>query len=131
MSRKCVCLSLVLLVCLSLTQIGEAADTQDQIRAKIVERGTGEKAKVKVTMQDDSQATGYIKESGEQNFVLFDTKTKTDRTIEYANVKKVQKPGLSKGAKIAIFAAVGIVIIAVVIAHEVGSGFNIDPTSGL
>jgi len=78
----------------------------DQMRAKVLKRGTGEKAKVKVKLRDGSEVRGYVSKTDQDTFEVRD-KTGKSVSIAYADVVSVRKPGLSKGAKIGIGVGVG------------------------
>jgi len=85
----------------------------EQVRAEVVKRGTGEKAKVKVKLRQGSEVRGYVTKSDADTFDVRD-KTGKSITIAYADVVSVKKPGLSRGAKIGIAtgAVAGFVFLA-------------------
>ena len=101
-----------------------AAQNSEDIRAQIQKRGIGEKAKVKITLKNNSQVVGYIKEATDETFTLVDFKTKAEQVISYGDVAKVQKTGLSKGAKIAVFVSVGVAAFILVAAAVISHGWN-------
>jgi len=88
------------------------------IKAEIARRGTGEKARVRITTSDNRRLSGYIKEAGDSSFVLARKRFAETTTLAYSDVSKVRGPGLSTGAKVGIgvgtFAA-GVGIAAAVI----------------
>jgi hypothetical protein len=51
---------------------------------------------------------GYISQIGAESFQVTDNKSGRTTTIAYQEVRKLRKPGLSTGAKIAIAAGVGV-----------------------
>lgn len=91
-----------------------------KVKAEINKRGVGEKAKVKIKLQDKSEITGYVFETGDSNFVVVDTKTNAKTTVAYTDVKQVKSKGLSLAAKIGIGVAIaaGIVLTVVVLADK-------------
>ena len=95
-----------------------------KIKSEIAKRGTGEKARVKITTRDNKNVTGYVREIGDTSFVLV-TKDSTDpRTLAYSEVAKVRGPGLSTRTKVGIgvgaFAA-GVGITAAVVLAKCGN----------
>jgi hypothetical protein len=83
-----------------------------KIRTQVQERGTGENAKVKVTLQDKSIVKGYISQVDAESFRVTDKKSGQVTTIAYKNVAKVKKSGMSTGAKVGI--GVGVAAAALV-----------------
>jgi hypothetical protein len=73
-----------------------------KIRTQVQERGTGEKAKVKMALQDKSIVKGYISQVDAQSFRVTDKKSGQVTTIAYKDVAKVKKSGMSTGAKVGI-----------------------------
>ena len=78
---------------------GAAAQTKkdlqssEKARAAVLQMGTGETARVEVTLRDQSKVSGYISESGQDSFKVTDPKTNSSETLRYADVAKVKKPG--------------------------------------
>ncbi|CAN5334242.1 hypothetical protein BH10ACI3_BH10ACI3_05840 [soil metagenome] len=90
---------------------GQTAQTDQQIKTakiktKVQQAGTGEKAKLKVKLNNDASYQGYVKQANDEDFVIVD-KTVTPTTIKYADVNSVGGKGLSTGAKIGIGIAIG------------------------
>ncbi len=114
--------SLLLCVAVSITVFASETTTVQpdpaNIKADIAKRGTGEKARVRITTRDNKQISGYIKEAGDSSFVLGTKRSAETTTLAYSDVSKVRGPGLSTGAKVGIglgaFAA-GVGIMAGVI----------------
>jgi hypothetical protein len=76
-----------------------------------------------VRLRDKSEARGYISQIDSDSFQVTDPKNGRARTIEYQEVDKLRKPGLSTGAKIAIAAGVAAgVVVAVVLGSLAASG---------
>ena len=97
------------------------------MKVQLQNRGTGEKARVRVTLSSGIQVRGYISKIDEVSFELTDNKKGQTTTISYADVQKLQGPGLSKHAKIGIGVGVGVavvVVIAAVIAVQAAAKLN-------
>ena len=77
-----------------------------KIKDGITERGTGEKKRVNVKLRNGDKLKGYISQSGEDSFMLTDSKTGQATSIAYRDVAKVNSR-LSKGEKIAVGIALG------------------------
>jgi len=113
---------LALAVSLAISITAFPADTANapdaHIKAEIAKRGTGEKARVRITTRDNRQMSGYIKEAGDSSFVLATKHSAETTRLAYSDVSRVRGPGLSTGAKVGIgvgaFAA-GVGIMAAVI----------------
>jgi predicted extracellular nuclease len=102
------------------------AQTQETLqatkaKAEVAKRGTGEKSRVRVELLNGTEAKGYINKVEDTSFEVTDTKTRQTTTIPYAEVKKIQGFGLSKGAKIGIVVAVVAVVVAAVVAIKVST----------
>jgi hypothetical protein len=95
---------------------GNNAATADKIKANVTRRGTGEKARVKVKMLNETKMKGYISQVGEDSFTLTDSKTKQTSTLAYSEVAQVKGTGLSTTSKILIGVGVGVAVSVVVIA---------------
>jgi len=89
-----------------------------KVKTEVQRRGTGPKSRVKVTLRNNTEVRGYINRISDSSFELTDRNTGQTTTIAYADTSRVQGNGLSKGAKIAIIAGVGVAILVVVIAAE-------------
>lgn len=79
------------------------------IKAKVQARGVGQG--VRVTLADNTEATGLIVSIGEQSFALKAKKAAQPREIQYAQVTSVQRDKLTTGQKV----IVGVVIFGVVV----------------
>lgn len=95
--------------------LGQTTQTDQQkkiekIRTQVKKLGTGEKAKIKVNLNDATTYQGYVKESSQDDFIIVD-KAGSSATVKYSDVKSIGGKNLSTGAKIAIAAsAIGAVI---------------------
>lgn len=85
-----------------------------KIKTDLGKRGIGKKAKVKIELNDGREVKGYIAEMNADDFVIADSKSSGRTTINYNDVKKVKKQGLSTLAILGFAAAIGtgLVIIA-------------------
>jgi len=109
-----------LIVCVPLaawpqSQAVQPSDAQSaKVKNEVRKLGSGERARVKVTLRDKTEVKGYISQIGTDSFQVTDKKSGRSTPIAYQEVDKVRKRGLSTGAKIAILAGtgVGIVVIA-------------------
>lgn len=125
-------LSLFLVALLVFSSAGYAAQTAEatqaaKIKAQVEKRGAGEKSRVRVTLGNGTTIRGYISKIDETSFVVNAGKTGQATSVSYADVQKVQGPGLSTGAKVGIGVAVGVAIAAVVVAiiyHEAVNGLK-------
>jgi hypothetical protein len=102
------------------TPTQEQTDRTAKIKLDVQKRGTGERARVKVTLRDKAEVKGYISQIGPDSFQVSDKKTGSVMTLAYQEVDQVQKLGLSTGAKAGIGAAVvaGVMIGAGLIAYK-------------
>ena len=89
----------------------------EKIKAKVAKLGTGEKAKAEVKLKTGEKIQGYVRASSDSDFTLTNKKTGQTRTIAYAEVAEVKKPGLSTGVKLAIGVGIAAAVLAVVVIH--------------
>jgi hypothetical protein len=90
-----------------------------KIKRQVQKRGAGEKSRVKITLTNASEIKGYISKIDVDSFAVTDQKGQVT-TVSYSEVQQVQGPGLIRGAKIGITAAVIVgVLVVVVIAVKV------------
>jgi hypothetical protein len=61
-----------------------------KIKAQIQKRGTGEKARVKLTLYDKTKLQGYITKIGPDSFAFAVRKSRQVRIISYSEVKRVR-----------------------------------------
>lgn len=115
MFKKCLVLLLMTLmfnltnatVVLAQAQMDKNTQLSNEIKAKIAKFGTGEKAKVKIEMKDKTIIKGFVSTIENDSFTLTD-KNGAATKIDYSQVKKADRDGLSKGVKIGIWAGVGV-----------------------
>ena len=80
----------------------------EQVRAKIGRLGTGESARVRVTLRDRKKVSGYVREAGTEDFVVVQPKTGVVTTIPYSQVKQVNPRQLPRAARVALGVGIGI-----------------------
>jgi small nuclear ribonucleoprotein (snRNP)-like protein len=71
------------------------SDTQaaKKMRSRVEKIGVGPRARVEVTLRDNSQLKGYISAADQDSFTVLDNNTGTTRTVSYADVSGVKKLG--------------------------------------
>jgi hypothetical protein len=94
----------------------------EMIKANLLKLGTGESARVKVKLRDQTKLEGYISEAGEWSFTVTNRKTGIATTVAYPQVKSVQGNNLSTGAKIGIGAGVAPAVIFIILWFTTGPG---------
>jgi hypothetical protein len=119
-------LSLLLVALLVFSSAGYAAQTAEtpqvaKIKAQVQKRGAGEKSRVRVTLGNGTMMRGYISKIDETSFVVNASKTGQTTSVSYTDVQKVQGPGLSTGAKVAIVVVVGVAVAATIIGIKVAT----------
>ena len=87
----------------------------EKVRAAILSLGVGPAARIKVKLKDKTKLEGYIKEAGDDHFVIADARTGSDTVVAYPQVKTAQGQNLSKGAKIAIGVGIAAAIVIVIL----------------
>jgi hypothetical protein len=109
------------------TRQGQAQETPQvaKIKAEVQKHGTGKDSRVRVTLGNGTMVKGYISKIEESSFDLNGDKAGQATSISYADVTKIQGPGLSTGAKIGIGVAIAVVAVAVLI-WAVGSRAKIS-----
>ncbi|MBC8030167.1 MAG: hypothetical protein H7Z16_08645 [Pyrinomonadaceae bacterium] len=84
----------------------------EKVKEGVRRLGTGEATRVEVRLRDKTKLQGYIREAGENNFVVVDA-SGARHTIPYPQVKKVKGNNLSTGARIAIGVAIVVAILTI------------------
>jgi hypothetical protein len=103
-------------------RIPQAQETKQaaKFREEIRKHNAGESSRVKVKLTNGTEVKGYISKIDESSFAVTNKKTAQATTISYSEVQKIQGPGLSKGAKIAIGIGVPVVAAVIVVAIALG-----------
>jgi hypothetical protein len=78
------------------------ANQAQKVRQSVKRIGTGEAAHLEVRLKDKTILRGYVREAGEDSFVVVDSKTGIGSTVQYQEVKQIKGKGLSSGAKVAL-----------------------------
>ena len=88
-------------------------DHSEKIKNEVQRILSGKRSKVVVKMKDGNNKKGYIARAEVDSFELSDLASGKRISIDYLDVEKVKKTGMSKGAKTAMW--VGIAAGAVVL----------------
>jgi hypothetical protein len=93
---------------------GQGSDARqiEKVKENIHRLGTGPAARLDVKLQDNRKLKGYIKEAGEDNFVVVDEKTGSTSTVDYSQVKQIKGRNHLTATKIGINIAKGVLIVA-------------------
>ncbi|HWS86860.1 MAG TPA: hypothetical protein VN282_07840 [Pyrinomonadaceae bacterium] len=85
----------------------------EKARAEVQKLGVNPQRRVEVKLQDGTKYKGSISAAGQDNFTITDAKTGAPRTVAYADVEQVKKPGggLSARSWIIIGAAAAAAVI--------------------
>lgn len=94
----------------------------EKVKASVLKFGTGEAARVKIKLRDETKLAGYISAADGEGFTVIDSKTRIATTIAYPQVKSVQGNNLSTGAKIAIGVGIAAAIIFIILWYTTGPG---------
>lgn len=102
----------------SRAQAQGAGASTGKARAAVQKIGVGPKSRVEVKLVDGTKLKGSVSAAAEDSFTVTDAKTGEARTVAYADVAQVKKPGggLSTRTWIIIGAAA---VAAVIVGHEV------------
>ena len=108
--KRFLSVSLIVLLLNLVGVIPTYANSQDEAQARntrkvkdgIMKLGTGEAARVQLTLRDGTKVKGYIREAGEDSFVVVDAKTGAATTVTYPQVKEIKGHNLATGAKVAL-----------------------------
>ena len=110
---------LVNVVALRVTYAATEAEKQakfaGKVKAAVLKLGTGEAARVRVTLRDKTKLEGYVSGAGEDTFAVTSARTGAVATVAYPQVKSVKGNNLSTGAKIAIGVGIGAGIVLLIL----------------
>ena len=98
----------------------------EKIKAKIAKLGVGEKARAQIKLRNGQKIKGYVSSAGQDDFAFTERTSGKTTTVGYADVVEVRKPGLSRGAKIAIGVGIGVGVLAIFAAIVVHSLNHLD-----
>lgn len=82
-------------------------DQREKIRFQVEGIASGKHNKAVVKMRDGSKRKGHIAKVGRETFELSDLGSRRITVIDYLDVAKVKRLGLSKAAKTALWIGVG------------------------
>ena len=112
-------LSLALAVgLLGITAHGGTKEEKDaqfaqKVKQGISKLGTGVNARIEVKLRDKTKLKGYVREAGEDSFVIVDEKTNAPSRVTYPQVRQVKGNNLSRAAEIAL--GVGVIVLPIAI----------------
>jgi hypothetical protein len=80
------------------SSVGFGAQTAEtpqvaKIKAQVRKRGTGEKSKVRITLENGTAVRGYISKIEESSFEVNNVKPGQATSFSFTDVQKVQGPG--------------------------------------
>jgi len=113
----------LLMLTIASERLAFATLTPDAVSAKqqIAARGVGKG--VKVHEADGTVLRGKIVSIGEDSFGM-QVGSKPVVEVTFAMVREVQGPGLSKGAKIAIWTGVGVLVLVIAVGASYAHAYN-------
>lgn len=91
---------------------GKDARLIEKVKENVRKLGTGTVARVEVKLLDNRKLKGYIKEVGEDSFVVVDEKTGAATTVDYTQVKQVKGRNRLTAAKVGLTIGKGVAIVA-------------------
>ena len=94
------------------SQGDKQARVVEKVKQNIRKLGVGEAARVGVRLEDGRKLKGYIREAGEDTFVVVDEKSGAATIIDYTQVKQVRGSNRLTAAKVALNVAKGVAIVA-------------------
>jgi hypothetical protein len=97
------------------------AQKAEKVKRAVNKLGTGERARIKVKLKDETRLKGYVSQIGENDFQIADAKMGTTSTVAYAQVKRIEGKNFTTGQKVAIgvgIAAIVLIIVALVGIHQ-------------
>ncbi|HEX8424277.1 MAG TPA: hypothetical protein VF634_12735 [Pyrinomonadaceae bacterium] len=86
----------------------------EKVKANIRRLGTGEAARVELKLWDGRKLKGYLREAGEDNFIVADAKTGTETTVTYEQVRQVKGSNRLTAAKVGLTIVKGVAIVGAV-----------------
>lgn len=91
----------------------QSTPSAEKARAAVQKLGADSKTRVEVKLQDGTKLKGPISAAAEDAFTIKDSKTGAERTVAYADVAEVKKPGsgLSTRSWVIIGAAAAAAVI--------------------
>jgi len=102
---------------LAQASVKDETNAVEKIKTKITRLGVGEKARAQIKLRNGQKIKGYVSSSNQDNFTFTERGSGKTSTIAYGDVIEVKKPGLSRGAKIAIAVGIGVAALALIAIH--------------
>ena len=90
-----------------------ANGSAEKARTAVQKIGVGPKSRVEVKLQDGTKLKGSVSAAGDNDFTVTDSKTGAARTVAYADVAQVKKPG--GGLSTRTWIIIGVAAVAAVI----------------
>lgn len=87
----------------------------EKVKASVLKLGTGEAARVKVKLRDQTKLEGYISAADGEGFIVTNPQTGMATEVAYPQVKSVKGNNLSTGAKIAIGVGIAAAVILLIL----------------
>jgi hypothetical protein len=94
----------------------------EKVKVNVLKLGTGEAARLKVTLRDKTKLEGYISAADGEGFTVTNPRTGKVTPVTYPQVKSVKGNNLSTGAKIAIGAGIAAAVIFIILWFTTGPG---------
>lgn len=88
----------------------------EKVRENVRKLGVGEAARIEVKLINGKKLKGYIREAGEDSFVLVDDKTGSPETVGYSQIKQIKGKNRLTAAKVGLTIVKGVAIVAAVAA---------------
>lgn len=95
-------------------QIVEQTRNVEKVKENIRKLGTGEAARVELKLWDGRKVRGYLREAGEDNFIVADAKTGAPASVTYAQVRQVKGSNRLTAAKVGLTLAKGTAIVGAI-----------------
>jgi hypothetical protein len=95
-------------------QVVEQTRNVEKVKANIRKLGIGEAARVELRLWDGRKLRGYLREAGEDQFIVVDAKTGAETTVTYAQVRQVKGSNRLTAAKVGLTIAKGVAIVGAV-----------------
>ena len=84
----------------------------EKVKVRVAKLGTGEQARVEVTLKDGKKLKGYIYQAGQDDFVVRENKTQTNTIVTYGEVAEVlSNKSHAKSAAIVLGVTAGVGVI--------------------
>ena len=95
------------------TQAEKGARDAEKVKQAVAKLGTGEKARIKVKLKDNTKVKGYVSQIGDDGFQITDAKTGAQTQVAYAQVKQVEGKNFTTGQVIAISVGIAAAVVLV------------------